>query len=519
VSLPSRIARYDIVGRLASGGMAEILLARLTGPSGFERAVVVKRILPHLAAEESFRTMFLDEARIVARIRHANVVQVQELGQDGEELYLAMEYLEGESASAILRRVHRSQTHLDMTLAAYIVAEACAGLHAAHELRGPSGEPLHLVHRDVSPQNVFVTYGGEVKLLDFGIAKAADSTARTETGTFKGKFEYASPEQCLGQPLDRRTDIFAMGVVLFELTTARRLFKRENQLLTMRAITRGEVPNVSAIVPDYPPALERIWRKALAVEGDKRYATAAEMRRELLTVARDLGLDPEPEVAVGRVMHELFGDRIEVKEDLLRRVRGGTEVGPLPPNEIDVQVEVPVAEPTLRVTATLETPTTPTPTWRERKALYGAAAIGVLGVLFASVSLLRPKDVAPAAAEPIPATAPGPPTTAEAATVLLSVESTPPGAEVLIAGQQKGKTPAAIVLERSSAAVTVEVRMAGYAPRTQEVVPNVDQKIVLGLAASAPAGGAQPAHPRTRSTPAVPKTKSSEPSEPFRRFE
>jgi len=236
--LPDRIGRYEIVGFLAAGGMAEILLGRMVGPegTGFERPVVIKRILPHLAREKAFVDMFLDEARIVGSIRHSNVVQVQELGHEGGELYMVMNYLEGENASGLSRRVASRRETLDPALGAFIVAEACAGLHAAHELTDTEGRSRNLVHRDVSPQNIFITYRGEVSVLDFGIATAADRATHTETGAIKGKFEYMSLEQCLGMHLDRRADVFSMGVVLYELTTGHRLFKRPTQLLAFKAI-------------------------------------------------------------------------------------------------------------------------------------------------------------------------------------------------------------------------------------------------------------------------------------------
>src|SRR5262249_34107635 len=211
VALPRTIGRYEVVGELATGGMAEIFLGRLVGPSGFERPVVIKRILRQLSHKESFVAMFLDEARIVAGIRHPNVVQVQELGQDTGELYLVMEYLEGESVASLVRRLVAQGERVDYALAAHVVAEACAGLHAAHEAQ-------NLVHRDVSPQNVFITYDGHVKVIDFGIAKTEGRMAQTEAGQVKGKFGYMSPEQCKADPLDRRSDVFALGIVLYELS-------------------------------------------------------------------------------------------------------------------------------------------------------------------------------------------------------------------------------------------------------------------------------------------------------------
>src|SRR5262245_24036371 len=201
------VGSFEIVGHLATGGMAEILLGRASGPSGFERIAVIKRVLPHLASEPRFAQMFLDEARIAALIRHPNVVQIHELACEGDQLFIVMEYLEGESVAGLLRRLIAQQTRLPPALAAHIVAEACCGLHAAHELVDHSGRPLGVVHRDVSPQNIFVTYDGAVKVLDFGIAVARDRVTKTETGQLKGKFEYMAPEQCLGKALDRRADL------------------------------------------------------------------------------------------------------------------------------------------------------------------------------------------------------------------------------------------------------------------------------------------------------------------------
>jgi serine/threonine protein kinase len=255
MTVPATLGRYEVVGHLASGGMAEIFLGRLRGPRGFEQAVVIKRVLPSLGRTKEFVDMFVDEANIVAAVRHPNVVAVHELGHEGEELFLVMEYLEGESIGSLLRRLWTGGEVLDRRLAIHIIAQACAGLHAAHELTDENGDPRDLVHRDVTPQNVFVTYGGEVKVLDFGIAKAHNRHTKTDAGQVKGKLGYMSPEQCFGKPLDRRTDIFALGTLLYELTTSRRLFRRETELETLKLITEMAVVSPSAVLTDYPPAL------------------------------------------------------------------------------------------------------------------------------------------------------------------------------------------------------------------------------------------------------------------------
>ncbi len=339
------VGRYEIAGRLAMGGMAEILLGRLVGPSGFERPVVVKRILPHLAEEPSFVTMFLDEARLAARIRHPNVVQVQELGEEDENLFLVMEYLEGENSAGVVRRGIAHKRPTDFALIAFVMAEACAGLHAAHELVDPDGASLNLVHRDVSPQNIFVTYSGGVKVLDFGIAKAADRITQTEAGQLKGKFEYMSPEQCRGKPIDRRSDVFALGVVLYELSTRTRLFKRRSKLAVLDAVCRDPIPKPSDKVPGYPPALAAVVMKALTRNPDERYQTAADMRRALLGAMRAMEAPLAPEEALASMMQELFPDRIAAKGEMLARLRAGARLTEVPAAETDSGVELPEVGP------------------------------------------------------------------------------------------------------------------------------------------------------------------------------
>ncbi len=328
------IGRYEIVGPLAFGGMAEVVLGRVRGPSGFERPVVIKRILPHLAREAEFRQMFLDEARIAARIRHPNVVSVEELGEAADDLYLVMEYLEGESLSTLGKLLAKRSEALSPRLAAHIVAEACAGLHAAHELKGPDGAPLSVVHRDVSPQNVFVLYEGHVKVIDFGIAKAKTSESKTRTGQVKGKFAYMAPEQLLAQPsIDRRADVFALGILLFELSTGTRLFERANDLMVLRAVCEDPLPLPTSQVPGYPKSLEEIYLRALSRNPEGRYATAAAMRRDLLAALKDIPSTEPAEEELSALMMQLFEDRIAKKRAMLASLERGEQVTELPPGE------------------------------------------------------------------------------------------------------------------------------------------------------------------------------------------
>ncbi|HEY5923106.1 MAG TPA: serine/threonine-protein kinase [Kofleriaceae bacterium] len=274
---PTRLGRYELIGQLATGGMAEIHLARLAGEAGFEKTVVLKRLLPELVASKAFVAMFLDEGKLVARLDHPNVCEVHELGRDGTEYFLVMPYLDGVPASDFIARPRDPDRIAQLRVAAGIITQACAGLHHAHELKD-AGTLLGLVHRDVSPSNVFVTTAGVVKVLDFGIAKVHGG-AETEAGTIKGKTQYMAPEQLLGESLDRRCDVFALGIVLFELATHSRLFKRSSDYLAARAILEEPIPRADAIDPAVPAALADVIGKAMERARDKRYADARELAK------------------------------------------------------------------------------------------------------------------------------------------------------------------------------------------------------------------------------------------------
>ena len=276
--VPKRLGRYELIGQLATGGMAEIHLARLAGEGGFEKIVVVKRLLPELVASPAYVAMFLDEGKLVARLDHPNICEVHELGRDGAEYYLAMPYLDGIAVHELIARPRDPDRTAQLRVAAGVIVQACSGLHHAHELKDADGGPAGLVHRDISPSNLFVTSAGIVKVLDFGIAKVRGAT-ETEVGTIKGKQQYMAPEQLLGESLDRRCDVFALGIVLFELATHSRLFKRGSDYLTAKAVLEEPIPRADAVDPAVPKALADVIEKALARDRDKRYATAAELAK------------------------------------------------------------------------------------------------------------------------------------------------------------------------------------------------------------------------------------------------
>jgi serine/threonine protein kinase len=307
------LGRYRVVDEIGVGGMASVHLARMDGPGGFQKWVAIKRIHPHLVEDDQFVDMFLDEARIAAGINHANVAQVFDLGKDDNTYWIAMEYLHGEPLREIMRRVEDHGQRVPTELAARMCADAADGLHAAHELRGKKGELLGLVHRDVTPHNLFVTYDGYTKVVDFGIAKVADRLSQTKAGTLKGKLAYMSPEQVRGAEVDRTTDIFALGVVLWELTTNQRLFRMETDLDTLEKVQACIVPAPSTIVPNFPQELESVILKALAKRKQDRFQTAREFSRALQGFLMRQGAMVGPE-EVSQYVRAVFGDRIQKRE-------------------------------------------------------------------------------------------------------------------------------------------------------------------------------------------------------------
>ncbi len=273
--------KYTLLCKLATGGMGELFVARQTGAGGFEKLVVIKRLLPHLAEDAHFVAMLLDEARIAARLSHPNVCQVYDLGEAEGHYYIAMEHLEGVPASMLLRRARRVAQRLDVGLAAAILRQTCDGLHHAHDLTDGDGHSIGLVHRDVSPSNLFVTSTGVVKVLDFGVAKSQDALARTHTGALKGKYAYMSPEQVLGNQVDRRADVFSLGVVLFELLTAQRLFWRDSEYKMFQAIVEDPIPSLLELRPGLSPPVAHVALRALSRDPDRRFPSARDMGEAL----------------------------------------------------------------------------------------------------------------------------------------------------------------------------------------------------------------------------------------------
>lgn len=324
-NLPKRFGKYTLLRRLALGGMAELFLALQKSVAGFEKLVVVKRVLPELASDEAFVSMLLQEARIAATLTHPNIAQVYDVGFAEGRYFIAMEHVHGEDLRSIVRQMKKKEVRsfpVEHTLA--IVLGCCKGLAYAHEQRDLDGNPLNIVHRDVSPQNVLVTFTGDVKLVDFGIAKAATG-AEEKPGKLKGKVPYMSPEQAQALELDRRSDIFSLGVMLFELMTGKRLFRGANDGDTLRVIVEGNYPAPRSLNPSIHPRLEQIIQRALEPSLERRYQTADEMQVDLEAFIRDEQLAVSP-ISLGEWMRTLFDDKLAQQKQMLAEGRQLAEV-------------------------------------------------------------------------------------------------------------------------------------------------------------------------------------------------
>jgi tRNA A-37 threonylcarbamoyl transferase component Bud32 len=453
--------KYQLVERLGRGGMAEVWKAKISGPAGFQRTLVVKRILPHLVEDEHFKQMFVAEARLSARLNHANIVQVFELGDVAGELYLAMEYVRGRDLVNVVR-AQLLKGAPPPGLGAFVVREVCRALAYAHALTDDNGTPLRLIHRDVSPSNVMISFDGAVKLLDFGIAKALAEANdnRTVTGTLKGKFGYMSPEQVEGRDVDHRSDLFAAGIVLHEVLTGKRLFKGASDIQTIAMVREARIEPPSLLNPTVPPELDAICLKALAKDPADRWASCDEMAVALDEVVHGLKWGPERLAALQR---ELFPDE-----------PSHSTVAPVAATEARVDARVGRALGRQRL--------------KRRLALAGAgvAALGLAGWLIAARAS-RPVPAPPptqvVAAPPVaPAPPPLPPT------VMVRVVTTPPGADVYFGDEKapRGKTPLQLTLPRSDATTRVTVRLRGYEPQLSDLVPDSDSRLQMTLVKATP---------------------------------
>jgi len=304
--------RYRVIEKLESGGMAEVFRAESEGLQGFKKQVAIKRVLPHLSEKKKFISMFLDEARLSAHLTHSNCVQVFDIGVGDNAYFIVMEFVDGANLKSISESLRKQGKEFPVACAAFIALEICKGLSYAHELRDPQGQDLHIVHRDMSPPNVLVTKYGEIKIVDFGLAKANSQLERSEPGIIKGKFSYLSPEAAMGQDVDARTDIFAVGIILWELLSGQRLFLGDTDFQTVKKVQQAQIPSISTINKAVPPDLERILAKSLARDPNTRYRTARELGQDLSKFMFKLG-QPVSTFDIANLVQSAMKDRPKPK--------------------------------------------------------------------------------------------------------------------------------------------------------------------------------------------------------------
>jgi serine/threonine protein kinase len=522
--------KYELLRKIASGGMGQVFLARER--SSVERLVVLKLILPHLAEDEEFLSMFLEEARLVARLQHPNLVTILDLSEVEGRHCLAMEYVQGDDVRRLDKQARLKGRLLPPGLVLRIISEAAAGLDYAHKARDAQGNPLKLVHRDVSPQNILVGFDGAVKIIDFGVAKAAGSGQQTATGVLKGKYPYMSPEQASGHHVDARSDQFALGVVMWELLTGKRLFKGESDMMTLRLVKDCQVPPPSQINPRLPPGLDSLVLRALSPTPDKRYPDCAAFRLALEDYIIQLRMAAST-AHLSAYLRELYADRIAQEADPLKLdelaedadldskdksnpSRSRSALPGQPPatpskaslaslgpsrsrsrQSVDALVgPAPRQEPT-RGTESLRPP------GKQRfpmvpVAVSAAAVLVIAGV--AVVFLRQPppaqptQPVTPPAVvarppEPVQPVEPQPPPMpAEPLKVDLVLSSEPAGAAVRLEGQTDtlGFTPFTLSLKPGAPPMSVELLLEGYQKKKQQVSASHAPSLTVALERVAP---------------------------------
>lgn len=455
----AKLGRYQVGTRLGVGGSAAVYLGRLPGPMNFERLVAIKVVHDHLSEEKEFISQFLDEANLLVRLAHPNIVQVHELGREGDTLFLAMEYLHGQPLSKLISSLARRSKRLDPVLVAWLGAKTAEGLGFAHDLKDEQGQSLGLVHRDISPQNVFINYDGSVKLIDFGIARAAGRIAQTTLGRVKGKFSYMAPEQVLGKDFDHRVDLFALGATLYEAALGSRLFAGVDESETLHKLLFEEVPDPRSRVPGFPDELAEILKRALQTEPEKRYQTAAELARDLDAFVKAAGID-DPQQQLADSMHGLFEQERGEQQKSIESLRSAGF-------ETVTERELPVEAG--RPSGVISRPAPPQP------QLWKYAALGFAIVLTTGVTVLAVRS------NPTPA--PGPaPSVAVPSTVSIEVTTQPEAsATILVAGIAAQGKPARSSVRRGSAPVEVEVTAEGFERAVLTVIPDRDRGVVVPL--------------------------------------
>jgi len=478
--------RYRLTEKIGTGGMAEVFRAVGEGPEGFERPFVVKRIHPHLCDAPEFVRMFVDEAKISARLIHPNIIQVFEFAQQEGRYYIVMEPVEGIDMGWLRRQVERRRELLPTTFVAEVGRQACRGLDFAHTLTDQDGKPLGIVHRDVTPPNIMAAWNGTVKMLDFGIARAAQAlrTNQTDPGMVKGKMSYVAPELLEGKTADARSDVFSLGAVLHELLTGRQLFAGETDLETLKQVTQMPIPAPSALNPGVKPALDRVILRALERDPDKRYRSAGEMGDDLEDLVLRKSYSPR---ALARTTRELFS-----RQDAVSGRHQALEV-PIAIGREDSSVVV--EDHTRRPGTPPRLPASPSHRTFSIKHRWLWLTVGSAAAL--AVALVWAVSRQPAAANgggPEPAADHQHP-----ATVRVVLDSAPQGAAVSAAalsnGQRLGETPLLLTLPRGSGVVDFVLTKPGHLPLVFKVIPEQDKDVLATLEPANPAPAALAASP------------------------
>jgi eukaryotic-like serine/threonine-protein kinase len=492
--------KYRVLARLGRGGMGDVFLAVNLGPAGVSKLIVVKELREQLAALPEARSMFLDEARIASRLNHPNVVQTFEVVEEGEALYLTMEFLEGQPLQSMIRGPKRELVPLGAQL--HILADTLAALHYAHELTDYDGTPLAVVHRDVSPHNIIVTYEGATKLVDFGIAKASDAQTVTESGVFKGKVRFSSPEQVVAGAVDRRSDVFAAGAVLWEIVTGEQLWKGVPDTKVLVDLAAGRIPTPRSVQPTVPEKLDAICAKAMAAAPGDRYATAHDFREALLEYMREAR---EPEVALGPVVSAAFrSDRREMRSIIDAEIKAlrDTPSGAFRERRVPV-LSVPPPTSDSRGTGLAHAkPYDVAPRGKVVVPLALLVCCALAMALYASFPN-KPRASFPPAGRANDTTEPSPASLAHV--VHLHLSARPTTARIAIDGISIVANPYEVNIPPDAAGHDITITADGFEPRTLKTSFDRDVLLDVALAPLAPsAAPAAPAKPRPVDLPAAP---------------
>ncbi len=463
------VGQYLLMTPLAQGGMAEIWLARQSGPKGFERLVVIKRMIDALESDPEHVDMFITEARLAAQLNHPHVIQVFDLGEDGTSLYLVMEYLDGENLSVVRRLGVKHQLPMLDHHAVRLLAWAADGLHYAHTRVGVDGRPLGIVHRDISPQNLFATFDGGLKVLDFGVAKLASQN--TTSGKLKGKLGYMSPEQARGEQIDARSDLFALGIVLFEQLTRTRLFPGVEDTQVLGAIAHGTLPRPTERRADLDPTLEVIIMKAMAPRREERFQSAREMQDALEAWLQKNGFSVTTS-DIADYLRTLFARRIHDRRQLIEAAMRAE----MTPSSVERVHRLARTATTSAVTSKSKAGTAPA---KEKRSLLGLVLGFVLGMTaIAGVTVFALVSREPAAPKTVPVVVVKPP---EAPPVLV-ISSVPPGASITIDGKSSGTAPVT-VQGLSAGDHLLEATLEGHQPASRTVpLPKPGERLMIELA-------------------------------------